>query len=242
MSLFTVLVVGPRSTEELNEVLAPYDEKIKFPLYIKFTRKDKAEEKKRLIKDYRQQLKLTPHDIDLHNKLIALDIADEDYFIQQTMYYNEYELNTQGEPTSTYNPNSKWSSWEYTKKLYNIRMQIYMLGMPKKYVDWNTMLRLNADQAMVDWIRIQNSHFSDCGKSMVYDYWAGETKEQYMERKTLFMTSAYVLRGKWFERGKMGWWSQPEDCMDREKWINQYTKMLQQVKPDTQLTTIECHI
>lgn len=242
MSRFTVLVVGPKGPKELDKVLAPYDEKIEFSPYIKFTLKDKAAEKKRLIKYYRQQLKLTPHDIDLHDKLISFDISDEDYFFQQTMYYDDHELNIQGEPISTYNPNTRWSSWEYVKKLYYKNISIYMIGMEKKMVDWNEMSRFSADQAMVDWIRMQTSDLSDYVKATMYDYWVGETEQQYKNRKALFMTSAYILRGKWFERDKIGWWSQSIDLMDREKWIDQYTKMLQQVKPDTQLTTIECRI
>lgn len=243
MSNFTVLVIGPKGPKELDEVLAPYDEKVKFPPYIKFTCKDKAAEKKRLLKYYRHQLTLAIHDINLQNKFIALDISDEDYFFQHTMYYNDHELNTQGEPISTYNPNTRWSSWKYIKKLYFKNVPLYMIGMQKKHVDWNEMSRFSTDQAMVDWIRMQsNPSMSNYVKGMMYDYWMGETKSQYMGRKELFMTSAYILRGKWFERDKIGWWSQTIDCMDREKWINQYIKMLQQIKPDTQLTTIECHI
>ncbi len=243
MSRFTVLVVGPKNEQEIREVLAPYYEQLRFPPYIKFTREDKAAEKKRLIKYYRKQLRFTPHDIGLQNKFTALDVSDEEYYEYQIKYYGEPELNAAREPISTYNPNARWCVWEFVNKLYYGKMNVFIPGSQKKYIDWNEMSRFSTDQAMVDWIRIQsNPELSNYVKGTMYDYWAGETKSQYMGRKELFMTPAYILRGKWFERNKAGWFTDNFDCVDREKWIDQYREMLTQVKPDTTISTIECRM
>ena len=242
MSKFKVLVVGPDNYRELCNTLEPYHELIKFPPYIKFTREDKAVERKRLLKYWTKQLELRPMDMGIENKIIALCHSDEEYFIDQTKYYAQAALNSQGEPISTYNPNTKWSSWDYSNDLPKIHGEKVVQACRKRDVDWNYIRQIGERNALIRWPKIKNADCPDFMRGNVNGVWEGETKEQYIERQRLFMTHAYILHGKWHEREKIGWWSETDnfDCMDRQKWIDKYQKMLMQVKPNTVLTTVEC--
>lgn len=245
MSHFKVLVIGTEDPRELDDVLAPYDEHVKFPPYIKFTREDKAAERKRLIKYYEQQIKLHPRDIGLRNKLPDLYITDEKYFENATKYYDLSAQNTAGEPISTYNPNSKWSSWKYVNLLPRRRAGrgVASCCCEKREVDWAYIAQIGRRNAEINWPKMaQGCSATPDQNRMLFDYYSDETKIQYVDRKSLFMTHAYILHGKWYEKGKIGWWGETEEEMDREKWVAQYAKMLREVKPNTVLTTIDCHI
>lgn len=249
MSKFSVLVVGHDNYNNLQEVLEPYREHSDFPPYIKYTRKEKAVEKKKLLKHLRQQLQLNPYDIGIFNKVAELEEMDiEQYFLNSTKYCCALDLNENGEPISTYNPNSRWLYWIYDHLLCirpkHMKKEIFACALKKKNVDWQYMSDVNYQQAQVNWIGMFDSSIGGPKPSekLANDYWEGETKEQYIERKRMFLTHAYILHGKWYERGKIGWWQKDSNIIDRDKWLAQYEKMLTQVKPNTMLTTIECTI
>jgi hypothetical protein len=265
MSHFRVLVVGPESLRELQDVLEPYSEHIKFPPYIKFTREDKYAERKRSIKMLKKLLNERNHwmhdgyDPKIHGPIepwkkveiaaklkVLQDMSGEEYFYNETKYYDLSSQNTQGEPISTYNPNSRWSNWEYYNSLLIKGLGLLRPSAKKKDVDWARMSQYGGEQAIVDWCRMFNSiddpRCDASTRTLLYDYWQGESKLMYMERKELFMTHAYILNGRWHERGKVGWWGDTSEEMDRDKWIAKYKKMLTQVKPNTVLHTLDCHI
>lgn len=241
MSKFTVLVVGPDNYRELTHTLEPYDEHIEFPPYIKFTREDKAAERKRLLKYWTKQLNLNPMNLGIENKIVDLGFSDEEYFQKQTKFYDPASKNELGEPISTYNPNARFSCWNYTNDLPKRHGKVVQ-ACRKRDVDWAYAKQIRLRNAWIRWPKIENAECSDFMKGTLYGYWQGETKEQYMERQELFMTSAYILRGKWHEREEIGWWSESRPAMDRQKWIDKYQKMLTEVKPNTVLTTVECSI
>jgi len=53
---------------------------------------------------------------------------------------------------------------------------------------------------------------------------------------------AIIKDGKWYERGKMGWWA----CVSGEKeagdWSKEFEKLLNEVPEDTMLSVYDCHI
>jgi len=247
---FSVLVIGPDNFVDLVKVLRPYKLHTDFPPYIKYTRKEKAVERKKLLKYWRKQLRLTPLDIGIFNKVVELEeIDDEQYFLNSTKFHDSSELTENGEPISTYNPNSRYSDWEYDKRL-GVRLEqtmkagILASALRKKDVAWKYMSEVNYRMARSDWVTMFDPSLGKPTPSerLKYDYWDGETKEQYLDRQRMFLTHAYILNGKWYERGKIGWWPLDLHLMDRDKWLAQYEKMLTQVKPDTILTAIECTI
>jgi hypothetical protein len=57
-----------------------------------------------------------------------------------------------------------------------------------------------------------------------------------------FCTFAVVKDGKWFERGKMGWWACVSGEKDPETWVSQFNNLLESLPFGTQITVVDCHI
>lgn len=82
--------------------------------------------------------------------------------------------------------------------------------------------------------------------------WAGgdeliaffDSREKFIEsaRKSAFTPFAILRNGKWFEKGKMGWWA----CVSNEKetgdWQQEVKTLLQDLPLYTLLTIVDCHI
>lgn len=67
--------------------------------------------------------------------------------------------------------------------------------------------------------------------------------EEWIEAAQPLSTFAFVdVNGKWFERGKMGWWACVSDEQDYDTWCNEFNKYLASVNPDHWLTVLDCHI
>ena len=55
-------------------------------------------------------------------------------------------------------------------------------------------------------------------------------------------TFAVVKKGKWYEKGRMGWWGAVHDEKDQDTWNKEFIKMLKSVPEDTLLSLYDCHI
>jgi len=55
-------------------------------------------------------------------------------------------------------------------------------------------------------------------------------------------TFAVLRNGKWFERGRMGWFGHVADEKSESAWDEQYRKLLDDLPPDTLLSVFDCHI
>ena len=68
------------------------------------------------------------------------------------------------------------------------------------------------------------------------------TREEYIEkaRAKAISTFAVLMGGKWYEKGKMGWWA----CVSNENadWSEEFGKLLDGISDDTLLTVVDCHI
>jgi hypothetical protein len=53
---------------------------------------------------------------------------------------------------------------------------------------------------------------------------------------------AFVLKGEWFERGKMGLWACVSNEKDKAEWEAFFHKTLRELDPDTLVTLVDCHI
>lgn len=53
---------------------------------------------------------------------------------------------------------------------------------------------------------------------------------------------AVVKDGKWYERGKMGWFAVVSDEKDKDAWSEEVKQLLATLPPDTLLTMYDCHI
>lgn len=55
-------------------------------------------------------------------------------------------------------------------------------------------------------------------------------------------TYAFVINGKWYEKGEMGWFGISDDKMTINEWNKQFMEMLDSVSDDTLITIVDCHI
>ena len=62
------------------------------------------------------------------------------------------------------------------------------------------------------------------------------------EQMEAFPTFAVVKDGKWYEKGKMGWWAMVADEKDQHTWEEEFKKLLAEVDDDTLISIVDCHI
>jgi hypothetical protein len=60
-------------------------------------------------------------------------------------------------------------------------------------------------------------------------------------RMTAISTFAVVYKGKWYEKGDMGWWGVVSDVKDVKKWEEEFAKLIDDADDDTQFTLVDCH-
>ncbi len=53
---------------------------------------------------------------------------------------------------------------------------------------------------------------------------------------------AVVKDGKWYERGRMGWWAVVHDEKEKDAWEREVNKLVSVFEADTWITVVECHI
>lgn len=61
-------------------------------------------------------------------------------------------------------------------------------------------------------------------------------------RDTAIVTFALLKDGKWYEKGKMGWWGIVHNEKDQSVWNRQFNELLDGLPEDTLLTVVDCHI
>lgn len=72
----------------------------------------------------------------------------------------------------------------------------------------------------------------------------GCTEDEHAEkaRDRAISTFAVVKDGKWFEKGRMGWWACVSDEKEQDIWNREVAKLLDSVSSDTLLSVYDCHI
>lgn len=48
--------------------------------------------------------------------------------------------------------------------------------------------------------------------------------------------------GKWYEKGRMGWWGMVSGEKEQDVWNKQFTALIDGLSDDTILTVVDCHI
>lgn len=68
------------------------------------------------------------------------------------------------------------------------------------------------------------------------------TEEEYLSKaeSSVLQTFALLKNGKWYERGKMGWWGIVTD--ENNNWDKEFIKLFNELPSDTLLSVYDCHI
>lgn len=112
-------------------------------------------------------------------------------------------------------------------------------------IDFDGMYAENRKNAEEAWAKYE-AECAEKGSENVEGYWSynirkGETKEQYIARNSAFTTFGVLMDGKWYQKGKMGWWAAVHDEKDPDIWEREFKALLEKVPDDTLLTVIDCH-
>lgn len=76
----------------------------------------------------------------------------------------------------------------------------------------------------------------------IEDYLCDE--ETYVSRamNSAVSTYAVIKDGKWYEKGKMGWFGMGSNEMSEDEWNAEFWKIIQSTPDDALLTLVDCHI
>ena len=247
MSHFLTLVIG----DEPEMQLAKYDENIELPMHLYMTKDQLISEKRKEIEEYKKNyydVFLRDKDAYLANCSKAhanyienefpkhLNWTDEQMYEDAVKYFRRdiddgsenIEIQEDGSVWRTYNNDAKWD-WYQMGGRYAGRLKLKDISMDaplfypkiagfylKEELDYLKQLKAEGrcDQARVK--DVSNLSEIDC--------------------------FAVVKDGKWYERGKMGWWAVVTDEKDKDAWHEEVKLLLASLSPDTLLTMYDCHI
>jgi len=70
------------------------------------------------------------------------------------------------------------------------------------------------------------------------------TKDEYVQeaKNGAIVTFAVLKDGKWYEKGKMGWWACVTNEKDKKSWNAEFAALIDSLSDDTLLSVYDCHI
>lgn len=232
MSHYAVAVFH-REDQDINELLAPYDENIEVEPYIQYTR-DEA------IKEGKERYKNEPN------------MTDADYYNQIASMYDDDMIDDDGNLWTTYNPDSKWD-WYSIGGRFSDLLETYTTvsewfsgysdSAKVKNIDFAGSREIY-DESIVEWDDIMNDIANTWYTKEYYQEYY-DSAEDYARRNSEFNTLAVVTPdGKWHEKGRMGWFGvsseTPEEARD---WDRHYReRFIDTADPEWILTIVDCHI
>jgi len=218
MSHFAVYVfTNEDSDRDVESLLAPYNEEIIVAPYIKYTKQQAIQEVREDIEDYKnstykeflndpESYKKRYNNKD-HIKYLEEDFpkklnwSDEECFEYLSQYYDEDEVDSEGNLWSTYNPNSKW-----------------------------------------DWYDDNGGRWKDC----LITKEGENTNEDYVSEidwdKTPAPFAFVDSYGRWYERGRMGWWGIVTNEKDKDEYVDSFKRFVESLPEKINVTVVDCHI
>lgn len=218
MSHFTVAVLH-REDQDVDELLAPYDESIEVAPYVKYTRQQAIDR--------------------VHSWKGHEDMPDDEAY---QYLAEDYETDEDGNLLTTYNPNSKWDwyeiggRWDGELRLKNgessNEARISEIDFSPNDEDY--------EEAIKDWENEFNGWYNMDHLKQMYG-----TAEVYAKTVSAFSTYAVVTPdGVWHQKAEMGWFGMdnatPEDS---KNWpLNYYDRFIKNADPNLIMTIVDCHI
>lgn len=217
MSHFTVYVFSENEGEDLEELLAPYDESLDVPKYVEYTREQAIARIRKEIEDYKdswfykeytndpEKYKAEHGENPKHIEYLEviypqkLKWTDEQCYEEIRSWYEDNMVDNEGNLYSTYNPKSKWDWYDIGGR-------------------W--------DGALV----------SKDGQ-MVNEGYADEIDWEKTDAPFAFITPD----GEWHEKGKMGWWAIVSDEKEQDAWKEEFRKAVEEYG-DCCVISVDCHI
>ena len=229
MSHFTVAVFH-RPDQDIETLMAPYDENLRVEPYVEFTREEAIAYARK------------------HYKSVA-DMSDDRCYAYMA---EDYKTDAEGNLLSTYNPKSKWDWWTEGgrwagmlkvggKKVDSARVaDIDFTPDPLEYEAalryWDVVVEHQEKRPGEEYVSLY-------GEQYYLDYYGD--RETYARYMTQFSTYAVVTPdGEWHEKGRMGWFGASSETPDEARdWEEHYReRFLDTAEADWVLTIVDCHI
>ena len=264
MSHYTVAVITRTGTEEeIEELLAPFDENIEVEKYISRTYEQIVEAGKERKEKWIRQIQtgdiskeqlieyLTHPSYQWRRVLLAAE-TDEDFYKAEAY---EEEVGPDGNEWTTYNPNSKWDwytiggRWSNSLRDYN---GDYYNTLKIAYWDYNYMSPTAIERYSRIWdVIVEGAKRTEEEEK---EWWGLYNSDYYREKygnkseyiKTMLTFSTYAVLtadGEWLAPGKMGMFglslAEPEDECE---WEKNFTKLIDTFDKNMYITIVDCHI
>lgn len=263
MSHFTVAVfMTDDESQNIDELLAPYDENIKAAPHVKLTKAELIQEERdrlqqsfsTLYADWQKDPKAyeAKHPNPGHLQFLKsiperMKWTDEQIY-QDAIKGMEDELNENGDLMSTYNPDSKWD-WYTTGGRWKGMLVRKGEGKNAKGCDEAFVCEIDFEamrrKAEAELQPYEKAMKDSCMKEE-YMRERFPSDEEYARRVTAFSTYAVVTPdGKWHAKGSMGWWGMSSETPKEERaWDLSYYEQF--IKPalnnNWYLVIVDCHI
>lgn len=229
MSHFAVAVFH-REDQNIEELLAPYNENLEVEPYVRYTRDEAIAWVK---ENYRCESK-----------------TDDECW---QMLADDYEkTDNEGNIYSTYNPKSKWDWYQVGGRFSDMLMTNDGCRNSARVGDVDfSPDPIAYEEALRFWdVAIDHQPAKEGEK---YTLWYTEQyyRDYYGDRETYardcsqFITYAVVTPDEeWHEKGEMGWWGMSSETPNEAKdWNEHYReRFIDAADPDWYITIVDCHI
>ena len=264
MSHYTVAVITRTDDyDELERLLAPFDESLEVEPYISRTREQiikdaKANkecwveriEKENTTKEDLVEFLISP-EFDWLRDLLAAK-TDEDFYEAEA--YPE-QVGADGNEYSTYNPDSKWDwyqiggRWSHSLRDYEGNYHDTL-----RIADWD--YNYMSPEAVKTYgrmwdIAVEGAEPTEEEKDGLWRLYKPEyyrekygNKSEYIKSMLTFSTYAVLTAdGEWLAPGKMGWFGiSMADTKTEGEWERNFTRLIDTADKDMYITIVDCHI
>lgn len=243
MSHYLVGVVV-NDISEVDDILAPYDEKMEVEPYIYKT-------KAQIIADGKARKEKYSHNEDIEDWMKPYLEATTDEELYKLEICEEDKIDENGNVLSTYNPKSKWDWYQIGGRFSD--------GKPTKIKDFKLYDNLD-DDTLALYKKAWDSFEGKCalteeeeekeifGGFRLYNdkYYLDRygTYENYIKAISSNIPYAFVDANGWYEKGQMGWWG----CDNAtQKSIEDYTEFAEKYftaeeNQNKYIVWVDCHI
>jgi hypothetical protein len=251
MSHSTVLVVVPAAAvaqhggdldDALTEILEPFDENKDTPQYIRYTKAQLIENRRRYYERTRDEgayaayledpakyaadcisrgrqehLEYVSKELPV---IFAERLTDEEWLYEDATKFDKESLDDEGNELSTYNPKSKWD-W-------------YQVGgrWSQRVMNWTDTVEHEAKVITPTWTEPAWTE-----KVGGVDYLQKKDLEQFAG--TFAMLTA---DGEWHEQGRMGWFGMVSDEQEPDEWDAKLKQLVEDVADEDWLVVVDVHI
>jgi len=181
---------------------------------------------------------LIPHKAKIKQKLLSKVYPSFDDYLKNWCGYSP------GKIGHWENPNAKWD-WYVEGGRFAGKLKVKGDSTPLNTakagdLDFDAMFKSRVSEYSYWWNKAQAEPVEL--RQLYHGIAPTMTREQYLDLAKNLPFFAVVKDGKWYEKGKMGWWAVVTDPKDDADWQKELDMLLKSLRPDEQVTVVDCHI